>query len=118
MHASHRLLCGLYVLTSAGLAWTAVLELLCGLVWAALLFTAASLVPVIAVVRETVLHDERRTVAALRAQAAAARGRGDGAADEIVRSELYAACCERWWTSCGTDHDASCPHRIPRSSAA
>ncbi|WP_210570255.1 hypothetical protein [Streptomyces sp. GESEQ-4] len=117
MHASHRLLCGLYVLTSAGLAWTAVLELLCGLVWAALLFTAASLVPVIAVVRETVLHDERRTVTALRAQAAA-RGRGEGAADDIVRSELYAACCERWWTSCGTDHDTSCPHRIPRSSAA
>ncbi|WP_210594351.1 hypothetical protein [Streptomyces sp. GESEQ-35] len=118
MHVSHRLLCALYVLTSTGLAWTAVLELLHGPVWAALLFAAASLVPVIAFVRETVLHDERRTVTALRSRAAAMCGRVDEAADEIVRAELHAACCERWWTSCGTDHDVSCPHRIPRSSAA
>ncbi|MFJ4199716.1 hypothetical protein ACIP2Y_08785 [Streptomyces sviceus] len=45
-------------------------------------------------------------------------GPGAAAADDIVRAELDTACCERWWTSCGTDHDSACPRRVPRSSAA
>ena len=82
------------------------------------LLAAASLVPVIAVVRESVLCDQRRALAEMRGRAAGPGGGGAGVADDIVRAELDTACCERWWTSCGTDHDSTCPRRVPRSSAA
>lgn len=111
MTHSGRLLCALYLATSGGLAWTTVLEFLHGPRWAAFLFAAASLVPVIAVVRETLVRDLRRT-------AAAPRRPLRPATDEVVRTELEGACCERWWTSLGTRHDTSCPHRTHRSSAA
>lgn len=111
MNRSGRLLCALYLATSGGLASTTVLTFAHGPRWAAFLFAAASLVPVIAVVRETLIRD-------LRAACTGPRRPARSAADDIVREELYAACCERWWTSLGTDHDAGCPHRIPRSSAA
>ncbi len=117
MNRSSRLLCVLYVATSAGLAWTSVLEYRYGPMWAACLFAAASLVPVIAVVRETVIWDLRRLL--LRYAASLEQGCcAPSAADLLVREELDAACCERWWTSLGRDHDTTCPHRIPRSSAA
>jgi hypothetical protein len=115
MNRSSRLLCALYVATSAGLAWTSVLEFRYGPLWAACLCAAAGLVPVIAVVRETVIWDLRRL---LRYAASLEQGCGHGAADLLVCDELNAACCERWWTSLGCDHDATCPHRIPRSSSA
>ncbi|WP_405865107.1 MULTISPECIES: hypothetical protein [unclassified Streptomyces] len=111
MNRSGRLLCALYITTSGGLAWTTVLEFHYGPRWAAFLFAAASLVPVIAVVRETLIGE-------LRSPAAGPRRPARPAADEIVHGELYAACCERWWTSLGSDHDATCPHRMRRSSAA
>ncbi|MEU1056589.1 hypothetical protein [Streptomyces sp. NPDC005876] len=112
MTRSSCLLCALYLATSAQLAWTAVLELRFGPPWAAALFGAASLVPVIAVVRETVLADERRA-----AGRPAGRPRPAHRADEaVVRAELDTACCERWWTSCGTGHDTGCVRRARRSS--
>jgi hypothetical protein len=117
MNCSSRLLCALYLTTSTGLAWTAVLECRYGPWWAACLFVAASLVPVVAAARETVIRDQRRAVAGLSERSARARGYG-GVADVIVGAELDAACCERWWTSLGTDHDSTCAHRVPRSSAA
>lgn len=110
MNHPHRLLCVLYVATSAGLAWTTALELRYGPIWAACLFAAASLVPVIAFVREAELTEP--------APLYEVWGVEPGIDDDVVRAELDAACCERWWTSCGTDHDTVCPHRIPRSSAA
>ncbi|MDG9720424.1 hypothetical protein [Streptomyces sp. DH24] len=115
MNRYSRLLSTLYVLTSGLLAWTAVLQYRYGPLWAAFLFTAASLVPTIAVVRESVIGDQQRALAEL---SAGPRGQGERLADTIVRRELDAACCERWWTSLGTDHDAACAHRAPRSSAA
>ena len=111
MNRSGRLLCALYLVTTGGLASTAVLDFAHGPLWVAFLFAAASVVPVIAVVRETLIRD-------LVAEGTGSRRPVRSAADQIVREELYAACCERWWTSLGTDHDAGCPHRIPRSSAA
>ncbi|GAA3207552.1 hypothetical protein MTQ10_06620 [Streptomyces sp. XM83C] len=114
MSWSSRFLTVLYVTTGAGLAWTAVLEFRHGPVWASCLFGAAGLVPLIAAVRESVLCDLRRAV----------RRAGEAAAPDavgteaVVRAELEAACCERWWTSLGTDHDAGCAHGSRRSSAA
>ncbi|MGV9889403.1 hypothetical protein [Streptomyces sp. NPDC003395] len=109
MSWSARALCALYVTTSAGLAWTAVLEFGHGPAWAACLFSAASLVPLIALVRETERPRPGRTTAPA--------PRTDGT-DALVRAELRAACCERWWTSLGTAHDTTCRQHIHRSSAA
>ncbi|MCX5329329.1 hypothetical protein [Streptomyces sp. NBC_00140] len=110
MNCPQRLLCALYVSSSSGLALTTVHEFRHGPWWAAGLFAAASLVPLVAVVREA----EPRAPATERRL----RGVGPGTDDDVVRGELDAACCDRWWTSCGTEHDAACPHRVPRSSAA
>lgn len=115
MNSSSRLLCLLYLATSAGLAWVTVLEIRYGPAWAACMFAAASLVPVIAVVRETVIGEQDRLLREPDAPAA----RGGDAAEAIVRAELDAACCERWWTTLGSEHDLTCRHRSPhRSSAA
>ncbi|MEU6380714.1 hypothetical protein [Streptomyces sp. NPDC046909] len=108
MNCPRRLLYALYVTTSAGLAWTTALEFRHGPAWAGFLFAAASLVPLIAVIRESEMPHEPFI----------AYGVAAGAHEDVVRAELDGACCERWWTSCGTDHDTTCPHRIPRSSAA
>ncbi|MEV6961062.1 hypothetical protein AB0M97_18070 [Streptomyces sp. NPDC051207] len=115
MNRYSRFLSTLYVLTSGLLAWTAVLQYRYGPLWAGLLFTAAGLVPTVAVVRESVIGDQERALAEL---AAGPRRPGERVADAIVHAEFGAACCERWWTSLGTDHDAACAHRAPRSSAA
>ena len=69
MSRGSRGLCALYIATSAWLAWTTVVG------WGhehpsiTFLNAAASVVMVIAVVRETVLKDERRTIARLIAEA-------------------------------------------------
>ncbi len=122
MNCSSRLLSTLYIATSSGLAWTAVLEYLYGPMWAACLFAAAGIVPVIAVVRESVIGDQRRALAQWSARAAAPVpalvGPDPDAAEDIVRAELDGACCERWWTSLGNDHDRTCRHHIRRSSSA
>ncbi|MYR46771.1 hypothetical protein [Streptomyces sp. SID5910] len=31
------------------------------------------------------------------------------------REQLDTGCCERWWTSCGWQHDETCPMRDHRS---
>lgn len=119
MTRSSRLLCALYVATSTGLAWTAVLELRYGPLWAAAVFAGASGVPLIAVVRETVIAEQRAAAGRRRGPVRPSRApAASGAADALVRAELDAACCERWWTSLGSDHDTGCARRVPRSSAA
>jgi hypothetical protein len=115
MNRCSRFLSTLYVLTSGLLAWTTVLQYRYGPLWAGFLFTAASVVPTIAVVRESVIGDQRRALAELSARPL---GRGERLVDAIVRTELGTACCERWWTSLGTYHDAACAHRAPRNSTA
>lgn len=115
MNRHSRFLSTLYVLTSGLLAWTAVLQYRYGPLWAGVIFTAAAVVPTIAVVRESVIGDQRRTIAELTARP---RRRGERLVDTLVRRELGAACCDRWWTSLGTDHDEACAHRAPRNSAA
>jgi len=34
-----------------------------------------------------------------------------------ARAQLDTGCCERWWTSCGFDHDPTCPMSEHRSAA-
>lgn len=108
MNCPQRLLCTVYVTTSAGLALTAVQEFRHGPLWAAFLFGVAGLVPLVAVVREVENPEP----------AAPPRRAPRPGPDEIVRASLRAACCEPWWTSCGTQHDAGCRSRPSRRSAA
>ncbi|HET9379955.1 MAG TPA: hypothetical protein VFP69_03880 [Streptomyces sp.] len=115
MNRCSRFLSALYILTSGLLAWTAVLQYRYGPPWAGVLFTVASAVPTVAVVRESVFRERRR---ALAEPAARPPRRGERIVDAIVRMELGAACCERWWTSLGTYHDTACAHHAPRNSAA
>ncbi|WP_324788238.1 hypothetical protein [Streptomyces sp. H51] len=126
MNRSGRLLSVLYLATSGGLAWTTLLEFRHGPLWAGFLFAAASLVPVIGAVRESVVTDLCRAAAEPvgpggppgHGGPGGSGGSGGPGADAIVREELDGACCERWWTSLGSDHDATCRHRVPRGSAA
>jgi len=112
MNASSRFLCLLYITTSAGLACTAAITFGRGSVWMTCSFVAASTVPLIAVIRENVIGGQRRHLV----DEARRKDRGK-AAVAWVRDELDAACCERWWTSLGRDHDAVC-RQLPGRSAA
>jgi hypothetical protein len=118
MSLPSRLLCALYGLTSLWLAWCAVRQYQYGgAPWPVPLLVAASIVPVIAFVRETVLADERHTVAVLRRREGRCHTRREELCEAIACAELNAACCERWWTSLATDHDPACPNQR-RSNAA
>ncbi|MEV0977646.1 hypothetical protein [Streptomyces sp. NPDC049915] len=82
--------------------------------WSSAIMAAAAVTVLAGVVRSTVAgvrgtgreRDTRR--GARRAEVAEA----------LAQRELSAACCERWWTSLGADHDTACARRTPRSSAA
>jgi hypothetical protein len=43
---------------------------------------------------------------------------GATAADDAVANALAAACCERWWTSAGAEHDGPCTARWARAVAS
>ena len=114
MSWSGRLLCVLYVATSAGLACTAGIAFESGSAWVACLFAAASAVPLVAVTRESLIGELRFRLA----EEGRRKERSSAVVEWVVRGELDAACCERWWTSLGQDHDTVCRHWLPRSSAA
>jgi hypothetical protein len=90
------------------LAFATVQQALYGEVWAVAALAACSLVPLIAIVRETEHAD---TVTALRADAERAARLRDRKQQRSLREAADAlghVCCERWWTSLGTDHDETC----------
>ncbi|MFP3991130.1 hypothetical protein U9R90_27405 [Streptomyces sp. E11-3] len=76
----------------------------------ALLFGIVSVVPLDAAIH-LAAHDP----------ATDGRRRGVALTDEdsaaLVRAALNQACCERWWTALGTDHDPTC-HNGRRRNAA
>jgi hypothetical protein len=80
--------------------------------WYAAGLAVTALLLAVAVGREYVAADNRRA-AAVRAERAARQRTVDALmpgmrrlADAFVLADaLDTACCERWWTSCGTDHD-------------
>ncbi|MFB6934556.1 hypothetical protein [Streptomyces chartreusis] len=65
MTRGSRGLCGLYLLVAAWLAWCTFATFGDVYTWVTLINAAASLVLIIAVIRETVIRDERRTVGRL-----------------------------------------------------
>ncbi|MEL3944840.1 hypothetical protein [Streptomyces sp. LNU-CPARS28] len=85
--------------------------------WATATFAAASALTVIAALREGQLEDALRREA-VRDEREARLGRPPLDTAECAASvALAAACCERWWTSAGADHDSACS-RQHRSDAA
>ncbi|CAM5259636.1 hypothetical protein [Streptomyces griseomycini] len=87
-------------------------------VWSTLAMAAAAFTPVLGIVRETVIADERRAVAVLREREGRRAAWRDEAVAALARAEVQAACCERWWTSCATEHDPGCAHRPSWGSTA
>lgn len=104
-------LCLMYGAAALFLAYAAVQQALYGEVWTVAAFAACSLVPLIALVRETEHAD---TVTGLRADAERAARLRDRKEQRSLREAADAlghVCCERWWTSLGTDHDPACRHQ-------
>jgi hypothetical protein len=118
-----RALCSIHGALGIWLAYCAVQSGRNGVAWAVILFAAASLVPVISVIRETELADVQRGVA-IRAERethprlpdAIERHLAD-AIDQAAAVALAAACCEIWWTSTGREHEDACPKNDHRSAA-
>lgn len=71
-----------------------------------------SLLLIVALAREYVAADERRAAAVRAERAARLRAWASQA-----RTDLEDGCCERWWTSCGTEHD-DLPHCTRKDQAA
>ncbi|KFG07537.1 hypothetical protein [Streptomyces scabiei] len=103
-----RVLCSIYGAAALFLAFATVQQALYGEVWAVAALAACSLVPLIALVRETEHADTLTVVRTDTERASRLRDRTEQRSLRAAADALGHACCERWWTSFGTDHDPSC----------
>ncbi|MFE9920441.1 hypothetical protein ACFYQA_02305 [Streptomyces sp. NPDC005774] len=111
MTGSARALCWAYVLTSLFLAHCAATSVRADAWWYAAALFFVSLLLGVAFAREHVAADERRA-AAVRAERAARLRNWSSQS----RTDQEDGCCERWWTSCGAEHDL--PHCARKDQAA
>ncbi|MEV0526012.1 hypothetical protein AB0I66_21485 [Streptomyces sp. NPDC050439] len=110
-------LCSLHALVFILLAFSTVQQFRYGEAWAGWMFAAASVVPVLSVVRESELADEQQA-AAIRAETQAReKAWADEDAAAVVRVELAGACCAAYFVSRGTAHEEECPNREHWSAA-
>ncbi|MGW5736979.1 MULTISPECIES: hypothetical protein [Streptomyces] len=116
-----RAMCSAHGAVFAWLGYCAVQSARNGALWAAVLFTAASAVSVVAAAREDGGAGEQRA-AATQAEHLARPPLPDaieqqpGGAVDLVAAALTEEC-ERWWTSTGNEHDDTCPNNDHRSAA-
>lgn len=103
----------LYVLASLLAAHATVVSVHRGAAWYALGFAGVDLLLLVAAIREYHATEERRAVA-VRAERLV-RLRALVEADALAFT-LDDACCETWWTSCGTAHDYETCDRIRRAA--
>lgn len=94
-------LCALYLATATWLAWCTIITFSSVPIWATLLNTAASIILIIAVIRETVLADERHTVAfliqrAVRREAEAEPLPADGAPLDDSEQAVWREIAAHW----------------------
>ncbi|PWE12397.1 hypothetical protein DD630_02110 [Streptomyces sp. BSE7F] len=118
MSRGSRVLTVMYIAVALWLAYCTVRTWGTVPAWTTLAMAAASLAPVLGVVRETVIADERRAVAVLREREGRRAAWRDAAAAAVARAEVEAACCERWWTSCAAEHDPKCARRTSWGTTA
>jgi hypothetical protein len=109
-------LCVIYGAAALFLAYATVQQALYGEVWAVAALAACSLVPLIGLVREMAFADTMDAAQADAERAARLRDRQEERGLRQAADALGHACCERWWTSFGTDHDPQC--RNQQRSAA
>ncbi|MFM9811631.1 hypothetical protein ACKI16_24350 [Streptomyces scabiei] len=101
----------LYGACSVFLIYATVQQALYGEPWAVPALSLCSLVPIIAFVREAEHADERAAARTDAERAARLRNRKDQRSLRETADSLGHSCCERWWTSFGTDHDPECRHQ-------
>jgi hypothetical protein len=119
MSAGSRILTCFYAAVALWLAYCTVRTWGSAAAWSSAAMAVASLLVVVAMVREIVIAHERRTVAALCGRKERHLAWRWHAAEVLAQEEVEAAaCCERWWSSLGIDHDTGCAHQTPRSNAA
>jgi hypothetical protein len=106
-----RILCSIYGAAALFLAYVTVQQALYGEVWAVAALAACSLVPLIALVRETEYADTLAVVRTDTERAARLRDRTEQRSIRAAADAMGHACCERWWTSFGADHDPTCKHQ-------
>jgi hypothetical protein len=93
------------------LAYCAVQSARNGAPWHTAVFVVASGVAITAAIREGELDDALRREAVRAERAARPRARLDIAIDDAAAIALAEACCDTWWTSCGFQHDTTCPNQ-------
>lgn len=116
MTRTARTVCAIYGAAALFLAYATIQQALYGEAWAVAALAACSLVPLIGLVRECALADALDEVRANAERAARLRDLPDRTGIRAAADALGHACCERWWTSFGTDHDPQC--RNQQRSAA
>lgn len=107
-------LCAFYLTVFIWLAWWTATVYGHAPAWFIVGNVAACFVLVIAFTQQLALIDTHRENTALKQ----AEDEQVAAAEHQAPTEADAACCETWWASLGIDHDDTCPHHTPRSSAA
>jgi hypothetical protein len=68
-------------------------------------FVLGSAMAVVAFMREGSLEDALRREARRAEEAGRPAPAADDVSADVVAIALAAACCERWWTSAGAEHD-------------
>lgn len=112
-----RVLCTIYGAATIFLAYAAAQQARSGEPWAVAALVGCSFVPLIAFIRETDHADMLSDLRTDSERAARLHDRQEQRSLKAAADALGHACCERWWTSFGTDHDPTCRHQ-QRSSAA
>ncbi|MEU3844726.1 hypothetical protein AB0E88_32440 [Streptomyces sp. NPDC028635] len=113
MNRGSRILTALHAAVGVWLVWCTVRTWGAATTWISVIMAAAAATVLAGVVRPLVA-DRRR---AGRERDGRRGTRHVDAAEALARRELSAACCERWWTSLGADHDTACGRRAHRSAA-
>lgn len=78
MSTGSRCLCGLYLTVTCWLAFCTINTWNTAATWTSITMAAASILPILAIIRETVIADERRHIAALLAHQERERARRHG----------------------------------------
>ncbi|MGV2914466.1 hypothetical protein [Streptomyces alfalfae] len=110
MTPSARVLGWHYLAAAALTAQCAAVTARTGAGWHAIGLFVTSLLLVVAYAREHATARDRRA-AAVKAERIARLSTPRSRAEDQAAIALAAACCERWWTSAGIEHDAACTRK-------
>lgn len=109
-----RVVCMIYGAATLFLAYATVQQALYGQLWAVAALAACSLVPLIALIRETeradataIARDLFGTNVARKRTARPPLPRRTPGAEGVVAVAMAAACCEAWWATAGAEHDSA-----------